>query len=95
MGPRWLTCLFPSKPLPTSSRLYITSYALTDIDDPTKIVNVPASDGRSGEQRDIAYTNCKVIGNGSFGVVFQARLLKGYTDPSVTDELVAVSSLQV
>lgn len=34
-----------------------------------------ASDGKSGEQKDIQYTNCKVIGNGSFGVVFQARML--------------------
>lgn len=34
-----------------------------------------ASDGVSGEQTEIKYTNCKVIGNGSFGVVFQARQL--------------------
>lgn len=45
------------------------------IDDPHRIVKVVASDGRSGEQRELAYTNCKVIGNGSFGVVFQAKLL--------------------
>jgi glycogen synthase kinase 3 beta len=34
-----------------------------------------ATDGRSGEAKEIQYTNCKVIGNGSFGVVFAARLL--------------------
>lgn len=45
------------------------------IDDPHRIVKVVASDGRSGDQRELAYTNCKVIGNGSFGVVFQAKLL--------------------
>jgi glycogen synthase kinase 3 beta len=45
------------------------------IDDPRKVVKVVASDGKSGETRDISYTNCKVIGNGSFGVVFQAKLV--------------------
>ncbi|KAL5635633.1 hypothetical protein ACGC1H_004439 [Rhizoctonia solani] len=43
--------------------------------DPQRIVTVNASDGASGEQVEIKYTNCKVIGNGSFGVVFQARQL--------------------
>ena len=45
------------------------------IDDPHRVVKVLASDGRTSEQRELAYTNCKVIGNGSFGVVFQAKLL--------------------
>jgi len=45
------------------------------LDDPTKEVKVIASDGRTGEQKDVAYTNCKVIGNGSFGIVFQARMV--------------------
>ncbi|KAG5727605.1 Protein kinase gsk3 [Termitomyces sp. T112] len=43
-------------------------------DDPHKVVKVIASDGKSAETRELSYTNCKVIGNGSFGVVFQARL---------------------
>lgn len=45
------------------------------MDDPSKVVKVLASDGKTGEQREIAYTGCRVIGNGSFGVVFQARLV--------------------
>ena len=49
--------------------------ASTAVDDPRKIVKVVASDGKSGDQRDLSYTNCKVVGNGSFGIVFQARLL--------------------
>jgi hypothetical protein len=49
----------------------------TAVDDPRKVVKVVASDGKTGETRDIAYTNCKVIGNGSFGVVFQAKLTGG------------------
>jgi len=44
-------------------------------DDPHKVVKVVASDGKSGEQKDMSYTNCKVIGNGSFGVVFQAKVV--------------------
>ncbi|KAG8759079.1 regulator of ime2 [Serendipita sp. 396] len=43
--------------------------------DPTRVVKVIASDGKTGEAKEIQYTNCKVIGNGSFGVVFAARLL--------------------
>lgn len=53
----------------------VDSYHRAAIDDPRKVVKVVASDGKSGETRDISYTNCKVIGNGSFGVVFQAKLV--------------------
>ncbi|KAG5645833.1 Glycogen synthase kinase 1 [Asterophora parasitica] len=49
-------------------------------DDPHKVVKVIASDGKSAETREISYTNCKVIGNGSFGVVFQARLVNAPKD---------------
>jgi glycogen synthase kinase 3 beta len=45
------------------------------IDDPHKVVKVIASDGKSAEIREISYTNCKVIGHGSMGVVFQAKLV--------------------
>lgn len=52
----------------------------TAIDDPHKIVKVIASDGKTGDTREISYSNCKVIGNGSFGVVFQAKLVGGPKD---------------
>lgn len=39
------------------------------------MVTVSACDGKTGESRDISYTNCKVVGNGSFGVVFAARMM--------------------
>lgn len=45
------------------------------LEDPNKVVKVLASDGKTGEQREIAYSSCRIIGNGSFGVVFQARLV--------------------
>lgn len=46
------------------------------MDDPHKVVKVLASDGSNGQQVELAYTSCRIIGNGSFGVVFQARLLR-------------------
>lgn len=51
----------------------INGVKISSIDDPTKVIKVVACD-RNGEQKDVSYTNCKIIGNGSFGVVFQARL---------------------
>lgn len=63
------------------------------LDDPTKIVKVEASDGKSGEGREIAYTNCKIIGNGSFGVVFQARLVQGQA-PGTDDQIAIKKVLQ-
>lgn len=45
------------------------------LDDGTKTIRVVASEGRTGEQIELAYTSVKVVGNGSFGVVFQARLV--------------------
>jgi hypothetical protein len=50
-------------------------FATPAIDDPHKVVKVIASEGKSGETKEISYSNCKIIGNGSFGVVFQAKLL--------------------
>ncbi|KAK7043706.1 glycogen synthase kinase 3 [Paramarasmius palmivorus] len=53
---------------------------LLAIDDPHKVVKVIATDGKSGDTREISYSNCKVIGNGSFGVVFQAKLVDAPKD---------------
>lgn len=52
----------------------------TGLEDPNKVIKVLASDGKTGEQREIAYSGCRIIGNGSFGVVFQARLVHGVND---------------
>ncbi|GAA95011.1 uncharacterized protein L969DRAFT_96010 [Mixia osmundae IAM 14324] len=45
------------------------------VEDATKHIKVSASDGKSGAPKELVYTNCKVVGNGSFGVVFQAKLV--------------------
>ncbi|KAJ3051233.1 regulator of ime2 [Rhizophlyctis rosea] len=44
--------------------------------DPQKVISVLANDGKTGENIDLSYTNYKVIGNGSFGVVFQAKIIE-------------------
>ncbi|OCH95242.1 Pkinase-domain-containing protein [Obba rivulosa] len=54
----------------------INGVKISPVDDPRKVVKVVASDGRSGDTKDLVYTNCKVVGNGSFGIVFQAKLLE-------------------
>ena len=61
------------------------------IDDPHRVVKVVASDGKTNEQREIAYTNCKVIGNGSFGVVFQAKLVG---EPKESEDIAIKKVLQ-
>lgn len=42
-----------------------------------------ANEGKSGEPHELAYTNSKVIGNGSFGVVFQAKLVSNGEDAAI------------
>lgn len=59
----------------------------TATDDPARVVTVAASDGKSGNERSISYTNCKVVGNGSFGVVFAAKMLsEKQADGTTTEE---------
>ncbi|KAF7295133.1 Protein kinase domain-containing protein [Mycena indigotica] len=48
---------------------------VSSIDDPSRVTTVAANDGKTGSAREISYTNYKVIGNGSFGVVYQAKLV--------------------
>lgn len=63
-------------------------------DDPQKLVKVIASHGKTGETCEIGYTNCKVVGNGSFGVVFQARLVQGSLDSNGDDDVAIKKVLQ-
>ncbi len=44
-------------------------------DDPNRVVTVTAQSGKTGSEVQISYTACKVVGNGSFGVVFAAKML--------------------
>jgi hypothetical protein len=82
-----------SKSLYATYDLQVLIYQPGGLDDPSKVVKVVASDGKSGDQREFAYTNCKVIGNGSFGVVFQAKLVQGAA-PGTDDQIAIKKVLQ-
>ena len=62
----------------------LSSLAGKDATIPSKSVTVFATQGtENGTTKEITYTDSKVIGNGSFGVVFQARLREN-------DQIVAI-----
>ena len=64
------------------------------MDDSNRVIEVDATDGNTGERRMIAYTNCRAIGNGSFGVVFQARIVrKGGDNADGTSDDVAIKKV--
>lgn len=55
--------------------------------EPPKVTTVIATKGKGDDEtEEISYTDAKVIGNGSFGVVYQARLI-------ATSELVAIKKV--
>jgi glycogen synthase kinase 3 beta len=48
-----------------------------------EVVRERVQDGITGETRDLQYTQCKVVGNGSFGVVFQTKLSPTNEDAAI------------
>ncbi|PVU92160.1 hypothetical protein BB561_004008 [Smittium simulii] len=54
--------------------------------DSRKVSTVRANYGRTAEEVEISYSNSKIVGNGSFGVVFQAELAS-------TNEKVAIKKV--
>lgn len=49
----------------------------------TEIIREKVQDGLTGEYKDLAYTQCKIVGNGSFGVVFQTKLSPSGEDAAI------------
>lgn len=49
----------------------------------TEIVREKVQDGETGETREMQYTQCKIVGNGSFGVVFQTKLSPSGEDAAI------------
>jgi glycogen synthase kinase 3 beta len=47
----------------------------------TEVIREKVQDG--GETRDMQYTQCKIVGNGSFGVVFQTKLSPSGEDAAI------------
>lgn len=62
-------------------RLSGSGWADASADDPNRTVTVTATSGKTGNEIQISYTNCKVVGNGSFGVVFAAKMLGELSPP--------------
>ncbi|KAI8068529.1 kinase-like domain-containing protein [Gongronella butleri] len=56
---------------------------ITGEPDPHKVFKVDAKDGRSDEDIQLHYAHYKVAGNGSFGVVYQAKLLRTGEDVAI------------
>jgi len=48
-----------------------------------EVIRENVKDGLTGEQREIQYTQCKIVGNGSFGVVFQTKLSPSGADAAI------------
>jgi glycogen synthase kinase 3 beta len=47
------------------------------------VIREKVQDGITGETRDLQYTQCKIVGNGSFGVVFQTKLSPSNEDAAI------------
>jgi hypothetical protein len=50
---------------------------------PIEVIREKVQDGQTGEYKDLAYTQCKIVGNGSFGVVFQTKLSPSGEDAAI------------
>ncbi|KAK6541778.1 regulator of ime2 [Orbilia ellipsospora] len=48
-----------------------------------EVVREKVQDGLTGEVREMQYTQCKIVGNGSFGVVFQTKLSPNGEDAAI------------
>ncbi|EFE36766.1 uncharacterized protein ARB_04291 [Trichophyton benhamiae CBS 112371] len=48
-----------------------------------EVIREKVQDGVTGETRDMQYTQCKIVGNGSFGIVFQTKLSPGGEDAAI------------
>ncbi|KAL8720721.1 MAG: hypothetical protein Q9225_002455 [Loekoesia sp. 1 TL-2023] len=48
-----------------------------------EVVREKVQDGLTGETKEMQYTQCKIVGNGSFGVVFQTKLSPSGEDAAI------------
>ena len=48
-----------------------------------EVVREKVQDGVTGETREMQYSQCKIVGNGSFGVVFQTKLSPSGEDAAI------------
>ena len=48
-----------------------------------EVIREKVQDGATGEAKEMQYTQCKIVGNGSFGVVFQTKLSPSGEDAAI------------
>ena len=48
-----------------------------------EVIREKVQDGLTGETKEIQYQQCKIVGNGSFGVVFQTKLSPNNEDAAI------------
>ncbi|OQE93048.1 hypothetical protein PENNAL_c0006G00436 [Penicillium nalgiovense] len=48
-----------------------------------EVIREKVQDGLTGESKEISYTQCKIVGNGSFGVVFQTKMAPSGEDAAI------------
>ncbi|KAJ5092260.1 hypothetical protein NUU61_007130 [Penicillium alfredii] len=48
-----------------------------------EVIREKVQDGLTGEAKEISYTQCKIVGNGSFGVVFQTKMAPSGEDAAI------------
>lgn len=53
------------------------------LSDRTEVVREKVQDGLTGETKEISYSQCKIVGNGSFGVVFQTKMMPSGEDAAI------------
>lgn len=58
-------------------------FKVSDAFDSFRTIRVPAKDGMSGHNMQLQYTHQKVIGNGSFGVVYHIKLSHNSEDAAI------------
>jgi len=51
--------------------------------DRAEVVREKVQDGLTGETKEIQYSQCKIVGNGSFGVVFQTKMMPSGEDAAI------------
>lgn len=52
-------------------------------DENVEVIREKVQDGVTGDTKEMQYTQCKIVGNGSFGVVFQTKLHPSQEDAAI------------
>ena len=65
------------------SHAYYYTLTETDLSSEIEVIREKVQDGVTGETKEMQYTQCKIVGNGSFGVVFQTKLAPNGEDAAI------------